>query len=238
MMRISTFGALATLLIVAGCGKPVERPARPPAEGGKLVFMATLSSPPFSYIDEKTKDYAGIEVEIARAAARKLGLSLEIRQEAFQDLLPSVKSGAADFAADAITITPARARNVAFSDSYAFGGCAFLYRTGAVMPTTPRANALRVGTESASTCHFYLCYHNIDPYGYDDFDAAFADFEKGKLDTVFYDADPIREKVRVSKGKYAITPLENRENYGIAIRKDYPALLEAVNQAIAERRAK
>lgn len=237
-MRIPIVGTLATFLIVAGCDEPNARLARPPAEGGKLVFMATLSSPPFSYIDEQTKDSAGIEVEIARAAAKKLGLSLEIRQEAFQDLLPSVKSGVADFAADAITITPARARNVAFSDSYAFGGCAFLYRAGAVMPTTPRANALRVGTESASTCHFYLCYHNIDPYGYDDFDAAFADFEKGKLDAVFYDADPIREKVRASKGKYAITPLENRENYGIAIRKDYPELLEAVNQAIAERRAK
>lgn len=228
--------AACAVLFVVGCAPETDRPERQPAEGG-LVFVTTLGSAPYAYEDEKTGDYAGIDVDIARAAAKKLGIPLKIVPMEFADLLPSVKSGKADFAANAITITPARARDVVFSLHYASDGSAFLYRVGSVMPTVPRAGRLRIGCQEASTCLFYLCYHNIDPYCFNEYDDAVAELEKGNLDAVFHDAEAIRETVRASKGVYAITPLETRENYGVAVRKDYPALLEAVNQVIAERGA-
>ena len=230
--------AICALLFVVGCGPAADRPVRPPAEGGEIVFVSTLLDPAYAYFDGKTKDYAGIDVEIVRAAARKLGLRLTVRQQAFQDLLPSVKSGWADCAGNSLTITPARARDVSFSEPYDHGGSIYLYRTGEPPPTMPRARNLRVGTMMVSTCHFYLSQHNIDPRCYDDYMAALSAFRKGDLDTVFYDAAPIRETVRTSNGAFSCTPLENRENYGIAIRKDFPALVEAVNAVIAERRAK
>lgn len=229
--------AACVALLVAGCGPNAERPVRQPGEGG-LVFVTTLGSAPYAYEDEKTGEIAGIDVDIARAAAKKLGVPLKIVPMEFADLLPSVKSGKADFAANAITITPARARDVAFSRHYASDGSAFLYRVGSTVPTVPRAGKLRIGCQNASTCLFYLCYHNIDPICFNEYDDAVAEFEKGMLDAVFHDAEAVRETVRTSKGVYAITPLETRENYGVAVRKDYPELLEAVNQVVAERRAK
>lgn len=234
---MSILGLFAFFLAVAGCDEPVERPFRAPGAGGKLVFVTKPTDPPYTYIDEKTRDYAGVEVEIARAAAKKLGLELEIRSLAFQDLLPSVKSGKADYASDLLTITPARAKNVNFSCPYANDGSAFLHRTGSPVPSLRRAKDLRIGTEMVSTCYFYLCDHDIDPFCYDDYALACAEFKKGNLDAVFYDAAAIRETVRTSNGAFSMSPLENRENYGIAVRKDYPELLEAVNQAIAERSA-
>ena len=224
--------------LLVGCGKSGEQPVRAPAEGGEVVFVTTLRDPPYAYFDEKTKDYAGIDVEIVRAAARKLGLRLKVSQQAFQDLLPAVRSGLADCAGNSLTITPARARDVSFSDPYDYGGSLYLYRTGEPTPTTPRARNLRIGTMMVSTCHFYLSQHNIDPRCYDDYLEALSAFRKGDLDAVFYDNGPIRETVRISNGSLSCTPLENRENYGIAIRKDFPALVEAVNAVIAERRAK
>ena len=229
--------AACVALLVAGCGPAAERPERQPAEGG-LVFVTTLGSAPYADKDEKTGEYVGIDVDIARATAKKLGIPLKIVPMEFADLLPSVKSGKADFAANAITITPARARDVAFSRPYASDGSAFLYRVGSTVPTVPRAGKLRVGCQNASTCLFYLCYHDIDPICFNEYDDAVAELEKGRLDAVFHDAEAIRETVRTSKGVYAITPLETRENYGVAVRKDYPELLEAVNRVIAERRAK
>ena len=229
---------LLSVALLAGCGVSGERPARAPAEGGEIVFATTLRDPPYAYFDEKTKDYAGIDVEIVRAAARKLGLRLAVRQQAFQDLLPLVKSGRADCAGNSLTITPARERDVSFSRPYDYSGSIYLYRTGEPPPTTPRARNLRVGTMMVSTCHFYLSQHNIDPRCYDDYMAALSAFRKGDHDAVFYDDGPIRETVRASNGAFSCTPLENRENYGIAIRKDYPELLAAVNAVIAERRAK
>ena len=229
--------AACAALLFAGCTPAARQSARRPAEGA-LVFMTTLGSAPYGYFDEAAQDYAGIDVDIARATAKKLGLPLKIVPKDFAELLPSVKSGKADFAANAITITPARARDVAFSHPYASDGSAFLYRVGSPVPTVPRAERLRIGCQASTTCLFYLCYHNIDPYCYDEYDDAVAELEKGKLDAVFYDAESVRETVRASNGRYAITPLETRENYGIAVRKDFPELLKAVNQVIAERRAK
>ena len=227
----------AVLLLATGCSKGKEAATRRPAEGG-LVFVTTLGSAPYAYLDEKTKNFEGIDVDIARATAKKLGVPLKIVPMEFADLLPSVKTGKADFAANAINITTARARDVAFSRPYASDGSAFLYRVGSAMPTVPRAGRLRIGCQEASTCLFYLSYHNINPYCFNEYDDAVAELEKGNLDAVFHDAEAIRETVRASKGVYAITPLETRENYGVAVRKDYPELLEAVNQVIDERRAK
>ena len=230
------FSAVVALLGV-GCEPVAERPERQPGEGG-LVFVTTLGTAPYAYLDERTKDYAGIDVDIARATAKKLGIPLKIVTMEFADLLSSVRSGKADFAANAITSTPARARDVAFSHPYASDGSAFLYRVGSTVPSVPRARKLRIGCQSASTCLFYLCYHDIDPIFFNEYDDAVAELEKGRLDAVFHDAEAIRETVRTAKGVYAISPLETRENYGIAVRKDYPELLEAVNQVVAERRAK
>ena len=224
--------------LLVGCGKSGERSVRAPAEGGEVVFVSTLRTPPYAYFDEKTQDYAGIDVELVRAAVKKLGLRLKVVHLPFQDLLPAVKSERADCAGSALTITPARARIMSFSDPSGYDGSVYLYRTGEPPPTTPRARNLRVGTIMASTCHFYLCQHGIDPRCYDDYQEAFSAFRKGDLDTVFYDAGPIRDTARTSNGAFSFTPLETRENYGIAIRQDYPALLAAVNEVIAERRAK
>ena len=41
-----------------------------------------------------------------------------------------------------------------------------------------------------------------------------------------------------SNGKLSVTPLEMRERFGIAIRKDHPELKNAVNAAIEERNAR
>ena len=220
--------------LLAGCREQVDRPVRQPAEGG-LVFVTTLGGAPYTYWDEQKRDYAGIDVEIARAAARRMGLPLEVRVLEFSKVMPALKSGEADFAAAAITITPSRRRDVAFSRPYASDGSAFLYRAADPAPTMPRAFNLRIGTQRVSVSHFYLCFHDVDPYCYVNYEEALAAFRRGELDAVFYDAASIRETVCASNGAYAITPLETRENYGVAVRKDYPALVEALDAVIAER---
>ncbi|MCQ2368751.1 MAG: ABC transporter substrate-binding protein [Kiritimatiellae bacterium] len=229
------FLAISVLMLLAlGCEERKHLKERFPAQDG-LVLVTTLGSAPYAYRDEATGEITGIDIEIAREAAKKLKLKLNIEEKEFPELLPAVKSGKADFAAAAITITPSRARDVVFSDPYASDGSAFIYRASDKKPTIPTAANLRIGTQMASISHFYLCYHDIDPYCFNEYEEALKEFKNGKLDAVFYDAEPIRETVRTSNGEYAMTPLETRENYGIAVRKDFPRLVEAVNQTIEER---
>lgn len=227
--------ALCVALTGVGCTRSDDAAAEAPRTGSALVFAVTLGGPPYSYADPVTGEPVGIDVELARETAARLGRPLEIRVMDFPELLPAVKSGAADFAGAAITITPNRARDVDFTVPYAFDGSAFLYRATEPRMTIPRSLFARIGTQTASMSLFYLCRHGVDPVLYPTFEAAFEDFEKGKLDAVFYDAEPIRHAAEASQGKYLASPLETREYYGLAIRKDLPNVKAAANDAIAAR---
>ena len=237
-LKISSAAVLlaAMLVLLGGCSREKTRPMRAPAEGGTLVFAATLGGPPYTYADPVTGEPTGIDIDLAKAAAERLGQKLEIRIMEFSELIPSVKAGAVDFAGAAITITPNRARDVDFSTSYAQDGSAFLMRADRPPVTIVNAVSSRVATQAGSVSFFYLCDHWVDPICYPTFEEALSDFEKGKLDAVFYDAEPIRHTVAESKGAYAASPLETREHYGLAIRKDFPELKAAVNAVVAERK--
>ena len=144
----------AAALAAAGCGG--EAPAAPERTDGPLVLVTTGQTPPYSYRDEATGEIVGTEIEIARAAAGKLGRALEVRVARFPELLPMVGSGEADIAASGITITEGRRQTVDFSVPFATEGGMFLYRAGETAPSVFRAERLRVATIDASTYDFYL----------------------------------------------------------------------------------
>ena len=130
----------------AGCG---GNGAEAPGDGADTPLVAAMMPeiPPYSYLDPDTGKPAGIDVEIVRAAAAKLGRPLEIRPMPFAGVLPAVKNGEADFAIAAITITEGRSRDADFSDPYAEEGCAFLYRAGTQPPTMIRAKELAMAAD-------------------------------------------------------------------------------------------
>ena len=201
------------------------------------MLVTTGQTPPYSYRDEATGEIVGAEIEIASAAAAKLGRPLEVRIAKFPELLPMVGSGEADLAASGITITEGRRQTADFSEPYTTEGGMFLFRAGETMPTMVRAERMRVATIDASTYDFFLSSHGVDPLRYDTFDAAMEAFRERRVDTVFYDSCTVRLVAEESGGKLAASPLQTRENFGIAVRKGNAALKAALDGAIAERRA-
>ena len=230
----------AAALAAAGCGGDPHdgAPAAPDRADGPLVLVTTGQTPPYSYRDEATGEIVGSEIEIARAAAGKLGRSLEVRVARFPELLPMVGSGEADLAASGITITEGRRQTVDFSDPFVTEGGMFLYRAGETAPSVFRAERMRVATIDASTYDFYLTSHGVDPMRFDTFDAAMEAFRERRVDTVFYDSCTARLVAEESGGTIAASPLQTRENFGIAVRKGNAALKAALDEAIAERRAR
>ena len=241
MNRITRFfplaaGALA--LTLAGCGgdPPAEDPVTDNREDGPLVLAMMPNLPPYAFLDPDTGEVRGIDVDIVRAAAARLGRELEIRKVPFAEMLPAVKNGTADFAAAAITITDGRRRDADFSDSYAEEGCAFLYHASDPPPTMIRAESLRVGVVESMTGDFYLTRHGLEPFRFASLPELVTDLVAGRLDAVFYDRPALVVEAKTSGGTLAVTPLETREHYGIAVRKGRPDLLEAVNAVIRERK--
>ena len=226
----------AALAAFPGCDRGEQVRLRP--ADAPLVLVTTSSTPPYSYCDEATGEIVGIEIEIVREAAAKLGRGLQVRKATFPELLPMVADGKADMAASGITITDGRLQTVDFSVPYATEGGMFLYRATDPMPTMIRAETMRVATMDASTYDFYLSAHNIDSIRYGYFPKAVEDLKAGRIDTVFSDSCAVKLLAEKSGGELAASRLETRENFGIAVRKGDAALKAALGEVIAARRAK
>ena len=177
----------ALLLCLAGCHE-TEQAAPPVADDradGPLVLVVMPELPPYAYLDGASGEIRGIDIDIVRDAARRLGRPLEVRQTAFADLLPTLRRGDADFAAGAITITEGRRHDADFSDPYAVEGAAFLYLAGEPAPSMVRAEGLRVGAVESMTHDFYLTRHGIDPFRYKSIEEAVVNaMRPGMLDLI------------------------------------------------------
>ena len=80
---------------------------------GILVVAMPLDFEPFNYLDEKSEQ-TGLDVDMIRAVADKLGLKVDIQRIGFASMIPSVSGGRVDAAMSAMGILPARLPLVSF----------------------------------------------------------------------------------------------------------------------------
>lgn len=231
---LSAAALVLAAMLSAGCsGRDADAPPPPPARTNNvLLLVTTTDTRPYSYCDDETGEIVGLEIDIARAAAAKLGCKLEIRKEKFPNLLTMVSAGEADMAASGITITEGRLQTVDFTVPYATEGGMFLYRAGEEMPTMIRAEKIRIGTMDASTYDFYLTSHGLDPVRYGSYVDAMDDLRAKRLDAMFFDSCAVRIDAENSNGEFAASRLETRENFGIAVRKGDTRLKKALDMVI------
>ena len=78
------------------------------AEKLVLVMGTNAAFPPYEFVDENNK-VAGIDAEIAAAVAGKLGMTLEIKDMAFDSLITAVSSGSVDIVLAGMTVTEKKA---------------------------------------------------------------------------------------------------------------------------------
>ena len=230
---LSAAALVLAALLSAGCsGRDADAPPPPARTNNVLLLVTTTDTRPYSYYDDETGEIVGLEIDIARAAAAKLGCKLEIRKEKFPNLLTMVSAGEADMAASGITITEGRLQTVDFTVPYATEGGMFLYRAGEEMPTMIRAEKIRIGTMDASTYDFYLTSHGLDPVRYGSYVDAMDDLRAKRLDAMFFDSCAVRIDAENSNGEFAASRLETRENFGIAVRKGDTRLKKALDMVI------
>lgn len=84
-----------------------------------LVMATNAEFPPYEYIDGD--EYYGIDVEVAKIIADKLGYDLVIENVAFDSIIPGVQQGKYSMGMAGLTVTPDRLKEVDFSSTYATG---------------------------------------------------------------------------------------------------------------------
>ncbi len=88
-------------------------------EKPNLVMATNAEFPPYEYIDADM--YYGIDVEVAKIIADKLGYDLVIENVSFDSIIPGVQAGKYDMGMAGMTVNEERLESVDFSTSYATG---------------------------------------------------------------------------------------------------------------------
>ena len=99
----------------AGCaGNKQEADLEPIVMGTNAEFA------PFEFIDQNGYEgkYAGIDIEIAKYLAEKMGRKLVINDMAFDSLLSELSNGKVDFVIAGMTANDERRKQVDFTDTY------------------------------------------------------------------------------------------------------------------------
>ncbi len=204
--------------------------------GGTLTMATNAEFDPWEYHDGD--DIIGIDPEVAKAIADKLGMELKIEDMAFDAVIPSVTSGKADIGMAAISVTPEREASVDFTDTYAES--ALMLIVGADNEEITGVEALSdhtVGVQTGTTGDLKASEivgdDNVDRFN--TYFEAVESLKQGKVDAVLIDNAPA--KVFLSQNsdtlKQAGEELD-KEEYAIAVAKGNEELVESLNAAIAE----
>ena len=129
-------GVIAGVLLFAGCqfGTQINRPGETTLERIQrtgTVRIAYANEAPFGYQDPETGRVTGEAPEIARVVLERMGIqNVETSLTGFAQLIPGLKAGRFDLIAAGMYITPARCRQIDFSNPSYTVSEAFLVRAG------------------------------------------------------------------------------------------------------------
>lgn len=203
------------------------------AAGGKLVMVTNAEFPPYEYHDNN--EIVGIDADIARAIAAKMGMELEIQDMAFDSLIPAVQSSKADFTAAGMTVTDDRKENVDFTDTYAKAAQVIIVMDGSEIATPDDLANKKIGVQTGTTGDIYSeDIEGADVQRFNKGMEAVMALTQGKIDAVVIDREPAKVFVTENEGLKILDEAFTEEEYAIAVKKGNTELLDKMNAAIKE----
>ncbi|HAL88570.1 MAG TPA: ABC transporter substrate-binding protein [Clostridiales bacterium] len=249
---------LIMMLSLAACGAKTETPAATTApaaaaettapaaeteapaaevktiEAGKLIMSTNASFPPYEMVADDGS-FEGIDVEVADAIAKKLGLELEVDDMDFDAALLAVQQNKSDIVMAGVTVTEDRKLVMNFSDSYATGVQVVIVKEGSDV-TLDNLGDKMIGTQRGTTGNIYTTsdYGEDHVTAYDNGASAVQALLNGQVDCVVIDSAPAQAYVDANPGLTILDTEYVTEHYAIGVNKDNTSLLNAINGALAE----
>ena len=246
---------LVALLALAGCAAPASQPqagpaqeqaAEPPAEvaadaclaDGTVVVGTNAEYRPFEFVDENG-NIVGFDIDLMDALAQRAGFDVQYVNTKWDGIFVALANGEFEAVISAVTITPERAQVVDFSDPYFNAGQAIAVRAddNRIQGPDDLDENIVVGVQLGTTGDIWVTDNtNASVQRFEETPLAIQALANGDVDAVVVDAPTLADYIRANPElnlKIVGEPFTD-ELYGIAVRKDCPSLLQAINNALAQ----
>lgn len=207
------------------------------AMGAELLVGTDAGFAPFEFKDEKTNEIIGFDMDLIKAIAEANGDTVKIQNMQFSGLIPAIQGNMIDVAAAGMTITPARQKQVLFTDSY--------YEVGLVLAVMNKdadkyktlddlqgkTICAQIGTTGAMLA---TKVKGAKVTQYDQIGEAFMDMKMGGCQAVLND-NAVTGYYLSKKGDGSMTVLPHvyePSHNGFAVSKRNPELLKKLNNGL------
>lgn len=239
LFLMSALAVMAAMVLVA-CGDDDDSDSTGGDVSSELITAGTLTVgsdipfPPFEF--GKAPDYDGFDIDLTNELAKDLELDVVIEDTAFDTIFTDVAQGKFDMVASASTITPEREQTVDFSDPYYEAEQALLAPTDSDIASVEDLSGKTVGAQDGTTGEAYANDETDagSVRGFPNGPAAIAALRNGQVEATIIDQPVAQDALDKGQTGFELaTTIPTGELYGLAFSQDTPALLEAVNESLA-----
>ncbi len=202
-----------------------------------IVFGTNAEFPPFEYVpggDGLIDGFDGIDIAIAKKLCEDNDKSLKIENLEFNSLLLALENGQVDAVIAGMTITDEKAEAVAFSIPYYTATQVMIVKKDSTIAKASDMEGKKIAVIEGYTGE--TCVQKLG-YEYQSFKKgtdAIMELMNGKCDVVVIDSATAQNYINDNEGLKIVTDATafEKEEYGIAVKKENKALLEMINASI------
>lgn len=202
---------------------------------GIMVVGSDIPYGAMEFFDESGKP-AGVDVDIANEIAKEIGVTLDYRKFAWDNLFPAVKSGTIDLGMSAITITPDRQKEMLFSAPYLNAGQSIVAKFYANINSVNDIVGKKIGVQTGTTGYDYVKNKGLEKSASTFVDPAEAADALGakKIELLIVDYVAAAEIVKKDPTLKIVGEPITEEFYGIATKLGNDALINEINRILRE----
>ncbi len=236
---------VALFSITAGGAQEQEKPASELnlMKAGTLAIGVEIGYPPFEDFANDGVTPIGYDIDFAKALGEKLGVEVVFINTAWDGIFQGIGVNY-DAVISAVTITEERKASMDFSDPYIDNYQAVVVRTDSDLEVDGflDLDGLALAVQKETTSDILISDYistgslNCTLAQNEKIITCFTQLDNNEIDAVVVDSTVADGQVGKYPDKYKIVYLDKSEaeQFGVAVTKGNTALVEAINEAIAE----
>lgn len=198
---------------------------------------------PFNYTNADGT-LGGFDVDMANALCDDMQVTCEITAQDWDGIIPGLKAGKYDAIVAAMSVTPEREQQVAFTNPYFSNTLVFLAKKDSSFEpsNSDDINAHSIAAQRSTISSQWLenTYPKANMKLYDTLSNAFLDLGSGRVDAMISDKLPALEWLSSPTGSNYVLKgdeIDINDNFAIAVRPNDEALQAKINQSLANLKA-